>query len=80
MKCKDELLQVIFTLYIFESNSPEQEQMINGKGNELSITKILSLQFDKVNDSIFDMKKLETLMIIKLTKRDFSFLPLYMTL
>ena len=32
--------------------------MINGKVNELSITKILGLQWDKVSDTIiFDMKK-----------------------
>ena len=46
--------------------------MIKRKVHELSITKILGLQWDKVNDTItFDMKKLETLMIIKQTKREF---------
>ena len=50
----------------------ELEQMINGKVNELSVTEILGLQWDKVNDTIiFDMKKLETLMVIKPTKREF---------
>ena len=46
--------------------------MINGKVHELSITKILDLQWDKVNDTIiFDMTKLKTLMITKPTKREF---------
>ena len=46
--------------------------MINGKVHDLSITKIFGLQWDKVNDTIiFDMKKLETLMIIEPTKRAF---------
>ena len=72
MKCEHLLLQPNFTFQKFESNSPELEQMINGKVHELSITKILGLQCNKVNDTIiFDMKKLETLMIIETTKRTF---------
>ena len=71
MKCKDRLLQGNFTLHKSESNSSELEQMINGKVHELSVTKILGLQWDKINDTIIDMKKLETLMIIKPTKREF---------
>ena len=71
MKCNDRLLQANFTLHKFESNSPELEQMINVKVYELSIAKILGLKSDKVNDTIiFNMKKLETLMIIKPTKRE----------
>ena len=70
MKCKDRLLQAKFTLHLFEFDSPEQ--MINKKLHELFITKIVGLQWDKVYDTvIFDMKKLETLMIIKPTIRKF---------
>ena len=62
MKYKDRLLQANFTLDKFELNSPELEEMINGEVNEFSITKILGLHWDKVNDTIiFNMKKLETL-------------------
>ena len=72
MKCKDRLLQANFTLNKFELNSRELEQIINGNLHELSITKILGLQWDKVNDTIiFDIKNLEILMIIKPTKREF---------
>ena len=46
--------------------------MTNENVHELSITKILGLQWDEINDtSIFDMKKLETLMIRKPIKTAF---------
>ena len=46
--------------------------MTNENVHELSITKILGLQWDEINDtSIFDMKKLETLMIRKPAKTAF---------
>ena len=44
MKCKDRLLQANFTKHKFESQSPELEQIINRKIQELSITKIFGLQ------------------------------------
>ena len=73
MKCKNRLLQANFTLLNFNRiNQNELEQMISGKVNELSVAKILGLQWDKVDDTlVFDMKKLETLMVIKPTKRGF---------
>ena len=59
-------------LHKFESNSADFEILVNGQTNDRHKTKILGLQWDKLNDTfIFDMKDLKKLIIMKLTKREF---------
>ena len=59
-------------LHKFESNSADLEILVNGQTNDRHKTKILGLQWDKLNDTfVFDMKDLKKLIVMKLTKREF---------